>query len=152
MKNSPPNSSDVRAWARKAGLEVGERGRLSPAVLAAYDAAHGGKPLPAGAPVAKKATSKRPAKKAAKKTAAKSSARPTQRAAARPALTERPATPVRSFAPPSTPTPAAPAVEPSRVTALEEQLRLLAGRVERLEVRAAAPQAAPRKGLFGRKK
>ena len=33
--------SDVRAWARKAGHQVSERGRVSAVILAAYDKAHG---------------------------------------------------------------------------------------------------------------
>lgn len=34
------DTSEVRAWARKNGHQVSERGRIPTAVLAAYDAAH----------------------------------------------------------------------------------------------------------------
>ena len=35
-----PSTAEVRAWARSAGLDVADRGRLRPEVLAAYTAAH----------------------------------------------------------------------------------------------------------------
>ena len=35
----------VRAWAQKAGLNVGTRGRIKPEVVAAYVLAHGGQAL-----------------------------------------------------------------------------------------------------------
>ena len=35
-----PTTAQLRAWARAQGMEVGDRGRLSPAVLEAYAAAH----------------------------------------------------------------------------------------------------------------
>ncbi|MCU1587913.1 MAG: Lsr2 [Frankiales bacterium] len=123
MKTTPPNSSDVRQWARQKGLEVGERGRLSPDVLAAYSAAHGGPPV------------KAPAKKAAKKTARKATKAPARTAAKD----------VRS-APAATPVVA---LESARVEALESKLVALSARIERLEAaRAAAPA---KRGLFGRK-
>ncbi len=34
------STADIRDWARAAGLTVGERGRLSPEIIAAYHAAH----------------------------------------------------------------------------------------------------------------
>ena len=36
-----PSTSELRAWARAEGLEVPDRGRLRPEVLAAWRAAHG---------------------------------------------------------------------------------------------------------------
>ena len=35
------SSKEIRAWARAQGLAVGERGRLHPNVIAAYNTAHG---------------------------------------------------------------------------------------------------------------
>ena len=35
-----PSASDIRDWARAAGMEVSERGRVSAQVRAAYEAAH----------------------------------------------------------------------------------------------------------------
>ena len=86
MKTTPPKSSDVRQWARQKGLDVGERGRLSPEVLAAYSKAHG------GVTVAPAAATKRPAAKktAAKKTAAKKAATKTAAAPAKPAVAAAP--------------------------------------------------------------
>lgn len=40
-----PAAAAVRAWARENGLAVGERGRLSPDLVDAYEAAH--RPAPA---------------------------------------------------------------------------------------------------------
>jgi hypothetical protein len=37
---APPSAAVVRRWARAQGLEVADRGRLRPEVLAAYEAAH----------------------------------------------------------------------------------------------------------------
>jgi hypothetical protein len=34
--------SVIRAWARQQGIAVGGRGRLAPAILAAYETAHAG--------------------------------------------------------------------------------------------------------------
>lgn len=39
--NAGPDLSEIRAWAKGAGLEVSERGRISKAVREQYDAAHG---------------------------------------------------------------------------------------------------------------
>lgn len=36
-----PSTSEVRTWAREQGLPVGDRGRLSPDLVAAYSSAHG---------------------------------------------------------------------------------------------------------------
>ncbi len=38
-----PTTAVVRQWARERGVAVGERGRLSPDLVAAYLAEHGGK-------------------------------------------------------------------------------------------------------------
>ena len=38
----PPSAAQVRAWARAAGLDVGDRGRLPPKVIVAYTAEHRG--------------------------------------------------------------------------------------------------------------
>lgn len=35
------NAKQIREWARSQGIEVGQRGRLHPSVIAAYTAAHG---------------------------------------------------------------------------------------------------------------
>jgi hypothetical protein len=128
MAKTPPNSSDVRQWARQNGLEVGERGRLSPDVLEAYAKAHGG-----AVPV--KAAAKRPAKNAAKKTARTTTAR---KAAASTATST-----ATSAAPPVV------AVDSAKVEALAAKLAAVEARLERLEAaRAAAPA---KRGLFGRK-
>ncbi|HVM29032.1 MAG TPA: hypothetical protein VM433_15345 [Mycobacteriales bacterium] len=37
-----PSTADVRAWARNRGVPVGDRGRLSPDLVAAYVAEKGG--------------------------------------------------------------------------------------------------------------
>lgn len=37
---APPSTSAVRAWARENGHEVSDRGRISAAVLSAYEQAH----------------------------------------------------------------------------------------------------------------
>ena len=39
---APPSTAEVRAWARLAGLDVRDRGRLRPEVWEAYRAAHPG--------------------------------------------------------------------------------------------------------------
>jgi hypothetical protein len=36
----PPSTADMRAWARRAGIDVPAGGRLRPDVVAAYEAAH----------------------------------------------------------------------------------------------------------------
>lgn len=38
------STADIRKWARVAGLVVGDRGRLSPDIVAAYNDAHAGAP------------------------------------------------------------------------------------------------------------
>lgn len=126
MKTTPPKSSDVRQWARQKGLDVGERGRLSPDVLAAYSAAHGGPPVKAAV------------KKAAKKSARKATKAPVKQAAK--ASASAPAT---SSASPIV------ALESARVEALESKLAALASRIERLEAARAATPA--KRGLFARK-
>jgi hypothetical protein len=178
MTTTTAKSSDVRQWARSKGIDVGERGRLSPDVLAAYSAAHGGPAVKA--PAKKAAVNKAPAKKtAAKKTAAKKTSAkktPARKAAATkapatkapvsaisPAKTTAPVTPPKAVHVPLAP---APSVKPSfrqpetltgppavtldseRVVALEEQIAKLSARLERLE---AARAAAPKRGLFNRK-
>lgn len=150
-------------------MEVGERGRLSPDVLAAYSAAHGGQPVKAAAKkTAKKAAKKAPAKRAAAKKAPAKKA-PAKRAAAKKAPAKRAAaasaprkapTVVREAAAPAEsakpsfrlnePVTGPPVVttDSARVVALEEQISKLAARLERLE---AAKAASPKKGFFSRK-
>ena len=43
---TPPTTAELRAWARAQGMDVGDRGRLSPQVRAAWDAAHAATPAP----------------------------------------------------------------------------------------------------------
>lgn len=130
MTTTTPNSSDVRAWARKNGFEVGDRGRLSPTVLEAYRVAKG------GAPGSKQVAAKKPAKKAAK------ASKPMKKAASRPVK--------KAAEPTTTPAPVPVAtVDSARVESLEAQLQQLATRVERLEAARAAEAAKP-KGLFRR--
>jgi hypothetical protein len=139
MKTTPPKSSDVRQWARQKGLEVGERGRLSPEVLAAYSAAHGGAKV---APAAKKPA----AKKAAKKTAAKKPA--ARKTAAKKAPATKATATKTAVASPAAAAPAV-AADSALISSLNDKLAALAARVERLEsARAAAPA---KRGLFGRK-
>jgi hypothetical protein len=38
-------TAEIRAWAREAGVKVGERGRIHPDVIKAYEDAHGGEKL-----------------------------------------------------------------------------------------------------------
>lgn len=129
MPTSSPTSSDVRQWARQKGMEVGERGRLSPEVLAAYSKAHGGVTISSGA--RKKATARKaPARKA-----------PARKAPAKAAVTKAPTTT-------PAPTPVI-AVDSERVEALEAKVAGLAARLERLEAARAAQPA--KRGLFGRK-
>jgi hypothetical protein len=157
MTKTAPTSAEVRQWARNKGMEVGERGRLSPDLLAAYSAAHGGPPV---TKPAKKATKKAPTKKsAAKKAGAKRATSPTRKAPAKASSAPRVAAESPRFAAQPTavrpsfraaePVAAPPAVtlDSARVAALEEQISKLASRLERLE----AAKAAPKRGLFGRK-
>ena len=157
MTTTTPKSSDVRQWARTKGWEVGERGRLSPDVLAAYAAAHGGPPV-------KAAAKKAPAKKAAKKAPAKRAA--ARKAPARKAATKAPAKRALATKPAAVATPpvaretpsfrqpervtSAPAVtmDSARVAALEEQIAKLSARLERIE---AARAASSKRGFFSRK-
>jgi len=163
MTKTAPTSSDVRQWARSQGLEVGERGRLSPDLLAAYSKAHGGasvKPAAKKAPAKKRAAAKKapakkkaavrkaPAKKAAQRSAPQESrfaAPPATRSVNPPAESSRPS--LRREEPVSAPPVVA--IDGARVTALEDQLTKLSARVERLEAaRAATPE---KRGLFSRK-
>lgn len=172
MTATSPKSSDVRQWARSKGLEVGERGRLSPDVLAAYSAAHGGPAVKAAAkkapakkaPAKKSAAKKAPAKKVAAKkagTRAGAAQAPARKPfAARPTNGPTSAPAVRSTETPaesSKPTfrtgeaitgPPAVTMDSERVVALEEQIAKLASRLERLE---SARAGAPKRGLFSRK-
>jgi hypothetical protein len=43
------STADIRKWARAAGLVVGDRGRLSPDIVAAYNDAHAVAPAAAAA-------------------------------------------------------------------------------------------------------
>lgn len=148
----------MRQWARSKGIEVGERGRLSPDVLAAYSAAHGGpavKSAPAAAKKAtKKATKKAPAKRAAAKKApakraaaknppAASVSRPMPSESTKPTETAKPSfrQPEQISAPPAS------SADNSRVAALEEQIAKLSERLKRLE-----SAGTEKRGLFSRKK
>lgn len=37
---TPSSTADIRKWAKGTGLEVGDRGRLSPDIVVAYNNAH----------------------------------------------------------------------------------------------------------------
>lgn len=39
-----PSAAEIRAWAEAEGLQPGERGRLREEIVAAYQAAHAGRP------------------------------------------------------------------------------------------------------------
>lgn len=164
MTTRQPSSSEVRAWARSAGLEVGDRGRLSPAVLAAYDQAHGGARVNAAA--AKAPAKKSPAKKAPGNKApgnkAPGNRAPAKRAPAKSARTapvRRAAVAHETPAEPASTVAAAPALaaDSELLRSLQEQVHLLSSRVESLEAaRAAEAKQAqtavpPRRGLFGKR-
>lgn len=158
MKTQTPTSSDIRAWARGAGLEVGDRGRLSPAVLDAYNKAHGGSPVkvaakkaPAKRAPAKKAPAKRAASKAtARKSPAKKSAVRNGPASSAPTRTAAPREAVQHQAPAAAPAPVVSA-DSELIVALENQVKQLATRVERLEEARAALASQSRGGLFRKK-
>lgn len=158
MANTSPQSSVVRQWARSKGMEVGERGRLSPEVLAAYAAAHGGAPVKAAAkaaPAKKKAAKKAASKTSATKKTAKRAPVKKAPAGSASATPTRVSNPPRESAPVESPRPsfvAAPPVaaeDDGRVAALEAQIAKLSARLEGLE---AARPAGAKRGLFSRKK
>jgi len=51
-------ASEVRAWAREQGTEVGSRGRFAPSLVEAYNAAHPERPYVEAAPATKPVTFK----------------------------------------------------------------------------------------------
>lgn len=141
-----PTTAELRSWARAHGMDVGDRGRLSPEVRAAWDAAHG-----AGGPAATEAA---PSRVAAATTTSRRTAAATVRPAPRRTATKR-AQP-KAGAGTAAPTAETPAQEPApspevvlqedpRVDDLERKLGELARRVAQLERAAAAPP--PRRGF-----
>ena len=132
-----PSASTIRAWAREAGLEVAERGRLRPEVVTAYEVAHRGtrarKPATATSTAAKPVVAKQAAdvEGAPKKAPVRRTPRPTP-APAQPAA----ATP-------------APAVDDIRIADLQAAVEALTERVAQLEKTAAAAgvSLAPRRRL-----
>lgn len=127
-----PDTAAVRAWARKNGHDVADRGRLPAELHAAYLAAEGGTAAPARKPA--RATSAQKAAPARKRTATK--AAPTKRAAS------AAAEPVAD---------APPDVQPDRLGALEDQVAALSARVVALEERPAAPATSAKPSLFRRR-
>ena len=170
---STPTTAQLRAWAREQGMDVGDRGRLSPEVRAAWDAAHGGSDAAAsgapatGAAAAKAApragrprkvaaatsgsrttaTTARPAKKAAPtRAAAPAKSAPAQRSE-EPAVTPT-AVPQQGREPSGTAQDTEPRDDP-RVDDLERKVSELARRVAQLERAAATP--APARRVFRRR-
>lgn len=130
MKKTSPTTAELRAWARSKGIDVGDRGRLSPEVLDAWHAAHGdnGGATPAKKPAAKKPAAKKPAAK--RPPAKKAPSEP------RPVMATKPPVAVEK-----------PADEATLITTLTAQVTSLTRRVEQLEnaARATPPQ---RRSLF----
>lgn len=131
MAVTTPDTSAVRAWARKNGYDVADRGRLPAEVQDAYVAAHrkgsggadGGSGETAGKAVA-------PARKAGSKTAAPSAA--TKKAA--PPAPPRAAAEDRDATSDTTPRPKpSPVTDDRRLVALGEELAALTERVAVLE-------------------
>lgn len=119
----------MRAWARKNGYDVADRGRLRPEVLDAYADAHRTSGSPAKkAPAAKPAARKAPA---AKPTVAKKVAVAPAPAPA-PQVTQEPESPE--------PTPK-PVADDRRLVALGEEIAALTERVAQLEA-----QVGPKNG------
>lgn len=123
----------MRAWARKNGYDVADRGRLPAEVQDAYVAAHrkgsGGVDGGSGQATRKPAV---PAKQAAaKKAGTKNAAAP---AAAEPRVPARPAVDHRAPTPSATPRPKpSPVTDDRRLVALGEELGALSDRVAALE-------------------
>jgi hypothetical protein len=114
----------LRAWARKRGMQVGDRGRLSPDVLAAWRAAH------AGPPTARRAAAGKP------------------RSAAKAAAARNPGRPAAPEAAPSVPDASAeehPATV-ARIADLKAQITALTARVQQLE-QQPTPEPRRRRGL-----
>ena len=119
-----PTTAELRAWARAQGMDVGDRGRLSPQVRQAWDAAHAGEPV----------------------------ATPSTRVASKRAP-RRTASPAAPPAPAEPDTPPAEAAEQDREAErrfadLERQVGELARRVAQLE---RAAETTPRRRRFGRR-
>ena len=159
-----PDTSDVRAWARKQGIAVSDRGRLSAELREAYLASLDASPATAAAakdpalrvltkqaPAKKAAAKQAPAKKVPAKQAAAVKAAPAAAAttATAPARRARPAAKAVISAPSISATPAAkPADKPviaevpetpeARMIRLEERLTALTARVATLEQPAPA--------------
>lgn len=153
---SMPNPSAVRTWAKEQGLEVGDRGRLSPAITEAYQEAHPGtkfkaaaaKPASTKAPV-RAAKSSAPVKKAAvaKDTSVAELAPPVV-APVTPAIRVAEKAPVAEVSSKKAePLAVVPSSEGSQIAELQATLALLTGRVTALE--SAAGSAKTRK-FFGR--
>jgi hypothetical protein len=154
-----PTTAEIRAWARGQGMDVGDRGRLSPQIRAASHAAHGG--TGTGKPVAPtkvaaastRRTSATTARSAADAGPAAKKAAAGRRAAARSAPpAQRPEQPAdQSAARDAQPDPVvAQGVlnDDPRVDDLERKLSELARRVAQLERAAAAP---PPRRVFRRR-
>jgi hypothetical protein len=124
----------VRAWARKNGYEVADRGRLPVEITEAYTAEMGGSAAATG-----RGAAKAPAKRAPAPTAAVGPAKKAPAAtSAKTAPAQTVPAPARSGQPASSP-PSGPGPKPSlvaddrRLVALSEQLASLTQRVAKLE-------------------
>ena len=145
-----PTTAEIRTWARREGLTVAERGRLAPAVLKAYAAAHkkAGKPVekPRSNPSSTKSTAKKPpavATRPKKRQAAGSSAssgRPPTKAR----MVESNLPTMTSPALPTTPTSAG-SSELVKIEALEKTVSALVARVTALEARKGEKKRFARK-------
>ena len=132
----------IRAWAQAEGLKVGDRGRLRPDVLEAYDAASGSSVK----------AMKTPAKTGSKPKASANTAAPKPRlrkAAAKPG--PKPAAKAMSTAnvapAAETPTPKVGRVaENTQIAELRAALEALTARVTRLEATPIATKKSGRKG------
>jgi hypothetical protein len=154
MSNPVATTAEIRAWAQAAGLDVAERGRLRPEVVAAFHAAQSPATTPAAKPVkaakpAKLAKAVQPAKptKAARPLKAASTPVP---AAHAPVVTAPEVTAPEVTAPVTADAPAVAVVDPL-LGRLESALSALTARVDKLEAAAAASVSAAPRRRFGRK-
>lgn len=136
------STAAIRAWAQAEGLKVGDRGRLRPDVLEAYDAASGSSAKAMRTPAKTGSKSKLSAKTAAPKPRLrKAAAKPRPKPAAK-AISTANVTPAAE-------TPASQVVtvaENIQIAELRAALEALTARVTRLEAAPIATKKSGRKG------